>query len=108
MGVASTAMLVVAALFAIEWVIAYHRKTHGAWRKKTNPMSRHLMVFMAVIAAALSVSAAREIIVDILGDDGPTWFQIVRLVVLAAIPAVILWRRILLSRAHNDTLVPQR
>lgn len=97
-----TIFLVLAAALATEWVIAYHRKTGGRWR--SGPMGRHLMAFMASIAAVLTLGAVHEIVVVILGYNDPTWFRVLRTAALGSIPAVILWRRILLARAQNGTL----
>lgn len=100
MDIAGVVLFVVAAVLGIEWVIAYHRQTGGAWRDTL--MGRHAMIFMTSLAAVLALGAARGIAVEILGTHDPTWFKIVRIIIGASVPAVILWRRVLLHRAQRD------
>lgn len=98
--VASGAILLLSALVAAEWAVAYQRLTGGDWRRSS--MGRHVMVFMAVLGTVCAVFAARFVVVTVLDHDDTLWFRAVRLAVLAAVPAVLIWRRILLSRAQRE------
>lgn len=91
-------LIVVAALQAVEWLVAYHRTTGGAWRR--TQMGRHLMAFMASIAAVLAVWST-AVVLDALGFDLPTWFDVLRLAVFVSIPIVLAWRRVLLAGAQR-------
>lgn len=95
-----TGLLILGAVLAVEWVVAYHHKTGGRWR--SGPMGRHLMAFMASIASMLVLGAAHEVVVDILDHKEPLWFLILRTIALASIPAMVLWRRIILYRVHRE------
>lgn len=98
--IASGGVLLLSLLIAAEWLVAYHRLTRGAWRRSS--MGRHLMTFMAVIAAVAFAFAARVVWVNMLGNDDNVWFRAARLLVLMAVPVVLMWRRILLHQAQRE------
>jgi hypothetical protein len=93
-------LAVVTTLMSLEWNIAYHRQTKGAWRR--SGMGRHMMAFAAALSAVFLLASARFITVDVLGHTDPGWFQWLRLVVFTSIPIVIGWRRVLLARAQGS------
>lgn len=92
-------LVVVATLQALEWVVAYHRQTRGAWRKRE--MGRHLMAFMAAIAIVLAFATTSRFL-HALGYMNPVWFDWLRVAVFVSIPAVLLWRRLLLAHAQRE------
>lgn len=99
-------IVLIAELQLLEFVIAYHRLTKGAWRK--NYLGVHNMVFMAALFMILLPSAinivVRYIIQDIPAPPStfPLWFDIVRLVIYLLLPLVILWRRFILQIVQKE------
>jgi len=92
-------LVILTSLIAIELTIAYHRQTRGTWRDTV--MGKHLMTFMAAIAAVVATWAI-AVVIRILGHETPGWFEWLRLAVFSSIPAVLLWRRILLAHAQGQ------
>jgi N-acetylglutamate synthase-like GNAT family acetyltransferase len=81
-----TALIHWAALVGVASVVVHSRV---AWRDTV--MGRHLMAYMAAVAAVLVLSC----VVNDVGDSA--WFQAVRLVTFVAVPAVMtqrLWLQI--------------
>ena len=65
------------------------------WR--ATPMGRHLMAYMAALAAALVLSSIRFL----LGGD-TWWFQLIRLVVFVAVPVAMTQRLLIQIRAQRE------
>lgn len=67
------------------------------WRSE---MGRHLMAYMAVIAAVLVLSCIRALT----GNSGDSWwFQLVRLIVFVGVPVVMTQRLVLQVKARRPT-----
>ena len=79
---------------AVVAVASFAVHLHVAWWE--SPMGRHLFAYLGVTAAVLTLSAARIVV-----DDSPT-FQIIRIVVFALVPLVIMWRLWLQIRAWRE------
>lgn len=97
-------LAVIATAQTLEWLVAYHRQTRGAWRD--SEMGRHLMIFMAALASVFALATVRFITVDLLGHELPLWFEWLRLVDFLSIPIVLAWRRLLLARAQDSSEEP--
>ncbi len=78
---------------ALLFIVLYHRL--AAWWK--SEAGRHVMSFMAIIAAVLVLSSLRALLGASL--DTP-WFQWLRVAVFVGVPVVIGWRIRLLIRAQ--------
>lgn len=91
-ALAGNVLLIASALFATTSVILHLRVPW--WR---SDMGRHLMAYMAVIAATVDLGVLRML----LGDSHP--FRIVRLVVFALVPVVLAWRAWLQLKAQLRT-----
>jgi hypothetical protein len=76
----------------LAFVVLYHLRVD--WR--ASEMGRHVMTFMALIAALLLVAVLRQFV----GDS--TWFQVVRMCVFAGLPYVLFQRLWLLLRAQAE------
>jgi hypothetical protein len=87
-------LIYAAAIPATASVVAYWPKP---WL--TDPVSKHLMAYMAVIAAILDLWVIRIAFGDSL------FFIILRLVVVAFLP-VVLWWRLILQLRFNHPLPP--
>lgn len=99
MELAENIIIFASAIIAVEWVFAYHWKSRGDWRV-TN-MGRHLMVFMASLAAILSMIAVETLIEDVLSGGMPGWWEWLELVVITSLPFVLAWRRVVLYQAQR-------
>ena len=93
-------LLFVSALLNLELILTYHRKSHGDWRKSL--MGQHAMVYMAATALILSLAAVRTIVVNWLDHTDPIWFQVLRVLTYTLLPAIFLWRRHLIVKAHRE------
>lgn len=98
---AGTALIAMTAALAVMFLVVYHIKTRGDWRHST--MGRHLFTFTACVGLVaftwLVALGARLADVDL-----HDWFDWVRLVVFATIPAALFWRlRLLLQAQHVPT-----
>jgi hypothetical protein len=74
-------LLIWAAVMATASVVLHLRVP---WR--SSAMGRHLMAYMAVMAAVLVLGVVRIV----LGDSW--WFQLIRLVTFIGVPIVMSWR----------------
>lgn len=110
MEVANTVMAVGDALVIISAAIAttsvvVHATVKPRWW--TSPVARHLMAYMAVVAAVLDLSAIRVIAGAGLDTE---WFVITRIAVFAGVPFVLAWRltlQVQLSRwIHHQAAMP--
>lgn len=90
----ATVLVVLAVIPAWLFVIQYHVRTHGRWHDSA--LGRHLMSFVADLAALLSLALAARI-------WGPhLWISIAALVLYAGLDYVI-WRRyVLMLQATRD------
>lgn len=93
-------LIVLCATLAACCVVAYQVTTGGQW--KTSEYGRHLMAFTASVAGVLSLGAVRIIAVDVFEAVDPAWFQWLRLVVFATLPAVLAWRLWLIVAASSE------
>jgi hypothetical protein len=91
------ALVVATWLISMELVYHYHRVSKGAWRY--SPVGRHVMVFMGVIALVLFSASTRIFIVDVLHRQDYIVFQAFRVITFLTIPAVMLWRRAIITRS---------
>lgn len=79
-------LVFVSALVATASVVVHAGVSPPWWRTH---IGKHLMYYMASVAAVLDLSAIRLVAGASL--DTP-WFQIVRVVVFATVPVVLSWR----------------
>lgn len=79
-----------AALVGIASVVVHSRVQ---WRESV--MGRHLMAYMAAIAAVFTLAC----LANDLGDS--TWFQLLRLIVFIAVPIAMTQRLVLQIRAQR-------
>ncbi len=97
--VVGNVLLVISALLNLELILTYHRKSQGDWRKSL--MGEHAMIYMMATAVILALASARLIAVEWFNHDDPTWFQVMRVATYTLLPAVFLWRRHLIVKAHR-------
>lgn len=97
MHLATTLLLAAAALPASLFVVVYHWKTGGAWRR--SEMGRHVMSLMAVLALLLDFSVG----IRIFGRPG--WIGVVAVVLYSCV-VLLMWQRLYLlvkaQRADRD------
>lgn len=89
----------------LEFIIAYHVMTKGAWRK--NYTGIHNMVFMGSLFVVLLPGAIAIIIrythdIPFTPSVFPLWFDIIRVIIYLSLPAVILWRRYILHVVQKE------
>lgn len=87
---AGDVLLAASFVLAVACVVSYAIKTGGAWR--ASEIGRHLMAFMAAMAAVLTMSFLRIVIVDVLGHEDLPAFRMIRIIVFVGIPVVLGWR----------------
>ncbi|MEV0830909.1 MULTISPECIES: hypothetical protein [Streptosporangiaceae] len=90
--VAGSALVVASALLAVACVVA--QALLARWWQ--TPSGRHVFVFQGVLAACLSLWAARLFFPD--GD----WWQFARLVAFAGVPVVLAWRLQIIIRTWRS------
>lgn len=94
-------LLVVTTLLALACPVAYQVTTRGTWRR--SDVGRHLMAFMASMAAVLALSSVRFVLVTVAGRDDPAWFVWIRLIVFVSVPIVLAGRlSIILDARRSD------
>lgn len=88
------ALVVVTTGLAWAFVVLYHLWAPW-WRSE---VGRHVMTYSTVVAAVLTLSLVR-----LIGGASleTTWFQILRLIVFAGVPAAIGWRIAILWRVQR-------
>jgi hypothetical protein len=97
-------LILITAGLGVACVVAYQVTTDGAWR--LSEVGRHLMAFMGSLAAALSLSVLKAVVVDVLGHDDPVWFQVIRVLVFCTVPVVLAQRLhiIISTRDRSPTM----
>lgn len=83
-------LLIVSALLATAFIVLYHWS--AVWWK--NADGRHVMAFMAALAAVLDLGVVRIVI------GTQEWFEWLRLGVFVGIPLVLAQRLLILVRAQ--------
>jgi hypothetical protein len=83
-------------LLAWAFIVLYHLSAPW-WRTEAG---KHVMAFMAALAAVLTLSSLRLATGAPAQTEPVTWFTWLRVLVFASVPAVIGWRVAILWRAQ--------
>jgi FlaA1/EpsC-like NDP-sugar epimerase len=94
--IVGNALVIVSAALCWAFVVVYHVMSRGSWRYSL--IGRHLMVSDGTVGTVLTLSVIR-----IIGGPSldPLWFQVLRMLVFAAVPVVVAWRIWLMVRAQR-------